>query len=127
MVPAYRIFPRNFLRIFCICCLISCDFHDPPVRSALRPARKEAIEKLAWKVAIEKLATKLADLRAELEAARREVRAMRATADGLNYEVIKLAAEKAALQTELTTRTAAWSQMLVYKYKTEKAGSTAKK
>jgi hypothetical protein len=36
------------------------------------------------KVATEKLATKLADLRAELEAARREVRATRATADGLN-------------------------------------------
>jgi hypothetical protein len=34
-------------------------------------------------VAIEKLATKLADLGAELEAVRLEVRAMRATADGL--------------------------------------------
>jgi len=34
--------------------------------------------------------------------------------------VIKLAAEKAALQTELTTRTAAWSRTLAYKYKTEK-------
>jgi hypothetical protein len=30
---------------------------------------------------------------------------MRATADGLNDEVIKLTAEKAALKTELTTRT----------------------
>ena len=47
---------------------------------------------------------------------------MRATADGLNDEVIKLAAEKAALQTELTTRTAAWSRTLAYKFKTEKAG-----
>jgi hypothetical protein len=37
---------------------------------------------------------------------------MRATADGLNDEVIKLAAEKAALKTELTTRTAAWSRTL---------------
>ena len=35
------------------------------------------------KFAIEKLATKLADLGAELEAVRLEVRAMRATADGL--------------------------------------------
>ena len=72
-------------------------------------------------VAIEKLAAKLTDLRAELEAARRrEVRAMRATADGLNDEVIKLTAEKAALKTELATRTAAWLQTLAYK--TEEAG-----
>ncbi len=40
---------------------------------------------------------------------------MRATADGLNDEVIKLTAEKAALKTELTTRTTAWSQTLAYK------------
>ena len=42
---------------------------------------------------------------------------MRATADGLNDEVIKLTAEKAALETELTTRTAACSQMLAHKTK----------
>ena len=78
------------------------------------------------KVAIEKLATKLADLRAELEAARREGRAMRATADGLNDEVIKLTTEKAALKTELTTRTKAWSQTLAYK-KTEEAGRNREK
>jgi hypothetical protein len=35
--------------------------------------------------------------------------------------VIKLKAEKAALKTELTTRTTAWSQTLAYK-KTEEAG-----
>ena len=29
LVPAHRIFPRTFLGFFCICCLISCDFHDP--------------------------------------------------------------------------------------------------
>jgi hypothetical protein len=45
---------------------------------------------------------------------------MRATADGLNDEVIKLTAEKAALKTELTTRTAVRSQTLAYK--TEEAG-----
>ena len=56
----------------------------------------------------------------ELEAARREVQAMRATADGLNDELIKLTAEKAALKTELTTRTTAWSQTLAYE--TEEAG-----
>ena len=74
------------------------------------------------KAAGEKLTTKLADLRAELEAARCEVRLMRATADGLNDEVIKLAAEKAALKTEITTRTMACSRALAYKYKTEEAG-----
>jgi len=47
---------------------------------------------------------------------------MRATADGLNDEVIKLAAEKAALKTEITTRTMACSRALAYKYKTEEAG-----
>jgi hypothetical protein len=46
---------------------------------------------------------------------------MRATAYGLNDEVIKLTAEKAALKTELTTRTTAWSQTLAFK-KTEEAG-----
>ena len=46
---------------------------------------------------------------------------MRATADGLNDEVIKLTAEKAALETELKTRTTAWSQTLAYK-NTEEAG-----
>ena len=39
---------------------------------------------------------------------------------GLNDELIKLTAEKAALKTELTTRTTAWSQTLAYK--TEEAG-----
>ncbi len=72
------------------------------------------------KVAIKKLATKLADLRAELEAARREG-AMRANRVGLNDEVIKHTTEKPALKTELTTRTTAWSQTLAYK-KTEEAG-----
>ena len=38
----------------------------------------------------------------------------------MNDEVIKLAAEKAALKTELATRTAAWLQTLAYK--TEEAG-----
>ena len=53
-------------------------------------ARKKRMSNGKWnrrhskKVAGEKLTTKLADLRAELEAARREVRAIRATADGLN-------------------------------------------
>ena len=45
---------------------------------------------------------------------------MRATADGLIDQVIKLKAEKAALKTDLTTRTTAWSQTLAYK--TEEAG-----
>jgi hypothetical protein len=51
---------------------------------------------------------------------------MRATADGLNDEVIKLTTEKAALKTELTTRTTAWSQTLAYK-KTEEAGRNREK
>ena len=46
---------------------------------------------------------------------------MRATADGLNDKVIKLTGEKAALNTELRTRTTAWSQTLASKYKTEEA------
>ena len=97
------------------------------VRSAPRAgAQKKRTSNGKWnrkhpkKVAIEKLATQPADLRAELEAARREVRAMRATADGLIDQVIKLKAEKAALKTELTTRTTARSHTLAYK--TEEAG-----
>ena len=69
----------------------------PLVRSAQRPARERSarltasgIANIQRKVAKENLATKLADLRAKLKAARREVRAMRATADGLNDKVIKL-------------------------------------
>ncbi len=86
-------------------------------------ARKKRTSNGKWKrehpnkAAIEKLATKLTDLRAELNAVGREVRAMLA---GLNDELIKLTAEKAALKTELTTRTTAWSQTLAYK--TEEAG-----
>ena len=38
----------------------------------------------------------------------------------MNSNVTKLTAEKAAFKTELTTRTAAWSQTLAYK--TEVAG-----
>ena len=94
-------------------------FMPPPCQERTEAStRKKRTSKGKWnrkhpkKVAIEKLATNLADLRAELEAARREVRAMRATADGLNDEVIKLTAEKAALKTELTTRAMAWSQTL---------------
>ncbi len=81
-------------------------------------ARKKRTSNGKWnrehrnKVAIMKLATKLTDLRAELGAVGCEVRAMLVTADGLNDELIKLKAEKAALKTELTTRTTAWSQML---------------
>ena len=45
---------------------------------------------------------------------------MRATADGLNDELIKLTAEKAALKTKLTSRTTARSHTLAYK--TEEAG-----
>ena len=51
---------------------------------------------------------------------------MRATADGLNDEVIKLTTEKAALKTELTTRTTAWSQTLAHK-KTGEAGRNREK
>ena len=40
---------------------------------------------------------------------------MRATADGLNDELIKLTAEKATLKTKLTTRTTARSHTLAYK------------
>ncbi len=69
---------------------------------------------------IEKLATKLTDLKAELEAVGLEVHAARATADGFIDELIKLTAEKAALKTELTTRTTKRSHTLAYK--TEKAG-----
>ena len=89
-------------------------------------ARKKRSSNGKWnrkhpkKVAIEKPATKLTDLRAELEAVGLKVHAMRATADGLNDELIKLTAEKAALKTELTTRTTAWSQALAYE--TEEAG-----
>jgi hypothetical protein len=50
---------------------------------------------------------------------------MRATADGLNDDLIELTAEKAALKTELTTRTTARSHTLVYK--TEEAGRYRKK
>jgi regulator of replication initiation timing len=89
-------------------------------------ARKKRTSNGKWnrkhpkKVAVEKLATKLTDLRAELEAVGLEVHAMRATADGLNDELIKLTAEKAALKTKLTTRTTARSHTLAYK--TEEAG-----
>jgi hypothetical protein len=31
--PLIGFFPRTFLGFFCICCLIFCDFHDPPARS----------------------------------------------------------------------------------------------
>ena len=95
-------------------------------------ARKKRTSNGKWnrehrnKVAIVKLATKLTGLRAELGAVGREVRAMLATADGLNDELIKLTAEKAALKTELTTRTTAWSQTLAYK-KTEEAGQNREK
>ena len=99
----------------------------PPCQErAEASARKKRTSNGKWnrkhtnKVAIEKLATKLTDLRTELETVGLEVRAMLATADGLNDELIKLTAEKAALKTELTTRTTAWSQTL--SYKTEEAG-----
>ena len=50
---------------------------------------------------------------------------MRATADGLNDELIKITAEKKALKTKLTTRTTARSHTLAYK--TEEAGRYRKK
>ncbi len=90
LVPAHRIFPLYFLGFFSICCLISYDFHAPLSGAHRGSTRKKRTSNGKWnrkhpkKVAIEKLATKLADLRAELEAARREVRATRATADGLS-------------------------------------------
>ena len=84
-------------------------------------ARKRRTSNAKWhrkrakQVASEKLNSKLADLKAQLDAARLELRATRATADGLNDELIKLTAEKAALKTKLTTRTTARSHTLAYK------------
>ena len=98
-------------------------FLTPCQERAEASARKKRTSNGKWnrkhpkKVAIEKLATKLTDLRAELEAVGLEVHPMRATADGLNHELIKLTTEKAAFKTKLTTRTTARSYTLAYKTK----------
>ena len=121
LVPAHRIFPRTFLGFFCICCRFPVIFLTPCQERAEASARKKRTSNGKWnrklQIAIKKFATKLTDLRAELEAVGLEVHAMRATADGLNDELIKLTTEKAALKTKLTTRTTARSNTLAYKTK----------
>jgi len=85
---------------------------DPHQERAEASGRKKRTSTGKWnrkrakKAAGEKPATKLADLKAELEAARCEVRAMRAIADGLNDEVSKLTADKARLENVLETESA---------------------